>query len=249
MMLTTNRNNAGPSKRPAGKGQALMEFTLSLPMLLLILTAAYMVGTAMYTGANASTAVRSAMEKKYDYANSEQALNELRATINSYDLGTFQISGNNVDSLALAFIGNETPVIVAQKSIQFPLFPTFNFVVTQGINGDLIRNNTDPFSLETTLPYDPAVPQSIAGIDPVTYLFDPATVPIYVPIDATCNPTDLTGFAASVNTCGDIICTIQNALLLLDEHKTTHMDPVNACTAGNFHDPNDVVFDSTPPTY
>lgn len=231
------------------KGQALMEFTLSLPILLLILIAAYMVGAAMYTGANASTAVRSALEKKYDYADSETAMNELLTTVNGYNLGTFQITGSNVDSLALAFTGNETPVIVAQKSVSLPLFPTFNFVATQGINGDLIQNNTAPFSAETDLPFNPAVPQLSSAINPATYLFDPTTVPTYVPIDEACNPTDLSGFASSVNSCGSVICTISNALLLVNDHTSQHMTPQDACTVGSFHDPTDVTFDSSTPVY
>lgn len=248
-------------RKSSEQGQALMEFTLVLPLVTLLMMAAFMVGAAMYTGANASSALRSSVEDKFLYADSDTAVTDLTTKINSYDMGTFQLQGSNVDVVTITNVAGETPIIVAQKSIKYPLFPTFSFVVTQSVPGDLLRNNTDPFNLNTDLVYDPLEPQTANSIDPfVDEIIIATDVPPVVPfvgvlgectpiagamaVPAASSPCELSPYLEAAG------CGVVHGDSLLARH-IAPMTNLNACNAASnvFWRPTDVVFDATPPTY
>ncbi len=233
-------------RRKTRNGQALVEFTLALPILLLIMLAAYFIGAAMYTGANASSALRAALQQKSTYADSENPMGDFQAQVNSYNTGTFQIPGNVVDSVTVQNQDKETAVIVAEKQVNFPLFPTFNFTVTQGLKANLIKTNTGNFTGFTEVPYNPAFPKKSAQIHPKNYKFQ-SNVPMYVPIDNMCSG-DLSVFDTATmveGTTGEE--RAQFTQTLFNDH-IDHVQQLGGC--GNaFTAPNDVTFNTAAGNY
>ncbi len=209
-------------KESKAEGQALVEFTLVLPILIFLMLASYMVGAAMYTGSNASSSLRAALQAKSAYADSENPLADFESTVNSYNTGTFRIPGTTIDSVALTATTDPVSVIVAQKAVDFPLFPTFNFTVTQGVKSNLLNNNINETGLgATSVPFADAEPQTAAGISPSAYSFD-SDVPLYVPITPNCIP-DLSVFDQATMVAGcDGVCRATGTQNIF----TAHITPV-----------------------
>ncbi len=222
------------------QGQALIEFTLTLPILVFLMFASYMAGAAMYTGANASSSVRTALQSQATYANSETPLADFESTVNAYNTGTFRIPGTTVDSVRLTQTTEPVAVIIAEKAVDFPLFPTLNFTITQGIKSNLMATNVGETGLGPAgTPYNAATPQTAQTILPANYSFQ-SDVPLYVPIALDCTP-DLSVFdqATTVGGC-DGACRAQATQDLF----AAHIAPVNqlgGCT-DTWHSPADVTF-------
>ncbi len=231
-------------------GQALIEFVVSLPLLMILLTATFAIGVVMYTGTNASVATRTATENKIQLADTPGAVNALARFINQYNSGSFQINGANIDNLNVVGGGKVISAIRAQKNVvppnvPFINMPNFNFILTDGFHSALLRQNTGPFSGLNQVPIDVTAASMPATIDPVTFDIT-AGAPSFVPITEGCTP-DITVFSTQLNpnlnftqAClGVVGCPLARSIAFVQQHLSAfngyacNENPVNT---------NDVIF-------
>lgn len=233
----------------ASNGQALIEFVIALPLLIILMASTFAIGVAMYSGANASTAVRTVKENRAALADSVGGANDLMGFINAYNSGSLAVAGN-VDSVNTVQNGKVISTIAAQKAvtpppIPFITLPTFTFTSVDGIHSSLLQANTGASVGLNDVPYDVAN-ASIAGtINPADYDITDG-VPIAVPIDANCN-ADMTVFSDQKNAnitfsqdCMDVVgCTLTRSIELVNAHLAAF--DAYACNEPN-QDTNDVTF-------
>ncbi|MBK8191236.1 MAG: pilus assembly protein [Vampirovibrionales bacterium] len=237
--------------RVARRGQALMELTFTLPVLILLLIAAYGVGAAMYTGSNASSAVKEAVDNKALYAATDTPITLMESKINGYSGGSFVVTGAPVDSIDIvaAHRDKRTVVVNASKSYTFAMLPTFTFVVSQGIPGNLLRTNVGTAAGITATPYPPTLPSSILPpfVDPTTVGAVPATLPKGATISkADCIPADA-DIAIDFATSG-LSADGAKALIKLYVDKLQAQGLV-ACAKPMRDNTDDVVLDRSVPAY
>lgn len=237
-----------PGRRAGRCGQALMELTFCLPVLILIMIAAYGVGAAMYTGANASSAVKRAVDYSSPYAASDTPIDLLKTEINNYAGGTFAVAGDPVDTVNLLHTDKKTVVVQASKSFSFAMLPSFTFIVTSGLPTSILRTNAGTFTSLTSMPFPMTLPASMLppGVDPALSLLDPATLPKVARISkVNCEPQDVdiaVDFPAGTPPAN------AKALIKLYTDKAL-ASGLDACTSPMRDDTNDVTFDATPPVY
>lgn len=128
-------------------GQALIETLVSMPVLILIVFSTFLVGASFFTGYRASNALRAPLQERHLLAN-QGAVNAgvLQGMVNAVAGGTFTFDGMgtaNVDGLTLAGTGNVTAFLNGQKAMNAnsPLFPNFQFALSQGIDARLLEAN------------------------------------------------------------------------------------------------------------
>ena len=80
-------------------GQALLEFTMVLPVLILILVGTYLVSSAMYAGENAANNMKGTLLNKTLIAQDPNEINAggLTSYINTGNNGPFPVDGDAVD--------------------------------------------------------------------------------------------------------------------------------------------------------
>lgn len=126
-------------------GQSLVEFVMVMPVLLLMLLGAFLIGMGLMQGSSASMAMKAAVMKKIDLADEGgDATNAAIALIEADTAGavdSVQVdSGNGVGG------GNGnavTSVLVGSKEYNpnVPFLVPVTFMVTQGINNNLLQAN------------------------------------------------------------------------------------------------------------
>ncbi|MBY0402622.1 MAG: pilus assembly protein [Cyanobacteria bacterium] len=187
-------------------GQALVEFVMVAPILLLILLGAFAVGYGIYQGATASMAIKAPLSNKMQYvtsASSPQSI--LTQQVTQYRTGNLQ-PASALDSVTANGDPTQlTSVVVGSRQfvsgVQF--LPTINFTVTQGMNTNLMMDNDG--SVPKTFPIfmpalpSPPVPLTQNSVAPFTTFCapPPPTPPAQVmAINALTNgPIDVRGYA------------------------------------------------------
>jgi hypothetical protein len=188
-------------------GQALVEFVMVAPILLLILLGAFAVGFGIYQGATASMAIKAPLSNKMQYvtsATSPQTI--LTQQVTQYRTGNLQ-PASALDSVTANGDPTQlTSVVVGSRQfvsgVQF--LPTINFTVTQGMNTNLMMENDG--SVPRTFPVfmpalpTPPVPLTQSSVAPFTTFCAPPPppgppVPVMA-INALNNgPIDVRGYA------------------------------------------------------
>jgi hypothetical protein len=128
-------------RRHKGRGQSLVEFTLVLPIFVLLLVAAGYIGIALYQGSMASDAIREPGIHKMEMANEKGAVSggQLSGYVSSSPIGGSINMGAKVDSVSVVN-GQNAAIIVGTKNYTPPVsfIPSFNFAVAQAINANLL---------------------------------------------------------------------------------------------------------------
>lgn len=130
-------------KRFNPSGQALVEFVMVMPLLLLLLLGSFAVGLGIYQGASASMAIKEPVNKKINLAkNKGVSTTDAENLVKSFKSGNLD-SGNSVDTVNFVETDKVTSVIVANKRFTppVPFLPTVDFTVTQGINTSALGSN------------------------------------------------------------------------------------------------------------
>jgi hypothetical protein len=156
--------------------QALGEFIIVTPLLMLLLMGAFFVGLAMYSGSQAAISMKEPILKRMTLAGNAGAVTtgSLGAMVSQSSIGTLPAQlGSTVDQVSLKSANDVMAVMVGKKSFNsgIPFLPVFNFSVTQAIDGNLLKANVAT-PVSTTWK-----PPGITPVSPVTYGFSAASLP------------------------------------------------------------------------
>lgn len=125
------------------KGQALMEFGLALPIMLLILVGGASMGLGMFNAQMTSDAIRTPALRKYELASKGTAVTagELQTLINGSALRSSLGVGNYVDRVSILNASEYTSVIVGEKNFAglASFVPGLTIRATQPINRALLQ--------------------------------------------------------------------------------------------------------------
>jgi len=224
------------------RGQALIEFVFCLPILTILLTATFAIGVVMYTGANASTALKTAIENKVALADNPAGVpGQIQNFVNQYNSGSFQVNGSNVDNLNAMQTGPVIGVVISRKQIVPPPvafigMPNFNFTLIEGIHSAYMRTNTGPFSTIVATPINLVRAQYPATVNPANFDIT-GGIPNEVPIEENCTP-DMTVFSDQkespitfTQACVDVAgCPLTQVLAFVNDHTSAIQD--YACAEG-----------------
>lgn len=134
--MLTPRNSEGHP------GQSLVEYVLTLPIMLLVLVGGFGVGMAMYQAHMASDAIRQPALQKLAMAASDNAIcgDQLLKYVNEGKLGGNLKVGRYIDSVSIHEQNEFGSVLVGHKTITpiAPFLPTFDIKVTQVVNRNLL---------------------------------------------------------------------------------------------------------------
>jgi hypothetical protein len=198
------------------KGQALTEFVLLAPLMVILLYGIFNLGWAMLVGSNAASAVEEPVMQKLALADIPGNASARALTlIQGYAPGAIPTRGGPVDGSNTQFANNVTAILTANKLFvtSIPFLPdlNFNFAVTQPINGNLLLANNDAGQTGSAgtpglgtvgvQPYS----QSLAGggtVNPADYGIGLSDVPPTITMNnPNCNPS-ISINLATVNAAG-----------------------------------------------
>ncbi len=123
----------------------MAEFTLVLPIFLILLISSFYGGWAMYAASSASQAIQEPIFNKLTLAGqSGNTAPQVSQLVQGFQLGGLPIPGQPLDTLSIVNTDRVTALLVGQKTMTVPLLGAqlpFQFTVVQPINSQLLLAN------------------------------------------------------------------------------------------------------------